>query len=331
MANCKNKRNCPQAPVVNFIRRQGINNYNNLTQFWIVNLIVVEATPQLIHDLSNLEQIDIIDLEYNQIIPHEEITQENHSSLRSPGGTENGLIAINAPAMWALGYTGRGRLVYDYDTGVWPTHPSFADRFMGLRVPMNEAWYGYFSNTPNGTVNDHGTHVLGTMAGLDTATHDTIGVAFGAYWIANDFVTASVATLPPITDMIGAFEWALNPDGDISTTGDIPDVINNSWRWYDDPDTAYCAGYVVNLMNAIEAAGIANVFSGGNAGPTNTTISSPQRINTSEVNTFSVGSINANVSYPYPLSNFSSLGPKQCPGSGSLLIHPEVVAPGQKY
>ena len=85
----------------------------------------------------------------------------------------------------------------------------------------------------------------------------------------------------------------------------------------------------VNLMNTIEAAGIANVFSGGNFGPSNTTISSPQRINTSDVNTFSVGSVNGNTSFPYPISSFSSRGPKQCPGSGSLAIHPEVVAPGQ--
>jgi len=82
-------------------------------------------------------------------------------------------------------------------------------------------------------------------------------------------------------------------------------------------------------MNAIEAAGIANVFSGGNFGPSNTTVSSPQRINTSDVNTFSVGSVNGNASFPYPISSFSSIGPKQCPGSGSLAIHPEVVAPGQ--
>ena len=107
----------------------------------------------------------------------------------------------------------------------------------------------------------------------------------------------------------------------LSTTSDIPDVISNSWRWYDDPDTAQCGGYVVNLMNAIEAAGIANVFSGGNFGPSNTTVSAPQRINTSEVNTFSVGSINGNVAFPHPISTFSSIGPKQCPGTG-IIIYP---------
>ena len=82
-------------------------------------------------------------------------------------------------------------------------------------------------------------------------------------------------------------------------------------------------------MNAIEAAGIANIFSGGNSGPNNSSVNSPQRINTSEVNTFCVGSVNGNLPFPHPISNFSTTGPSQCSGAGSLAIHPEVVAPGQ--
>ena len=100
--------------------------------------------------------------------------------------------------------------------------------------------------------------------GFISETNDTIGIAFNAYWIANDFVTSSVETLPPIEDMITSFEWALNPDGNTSTYYDVPDVINNSWRWYNEMDTFQCSGYAVELMNVIEAAGIANIFSAGN-------------------------------------------------------------------
>lgn len=303
----------------------------NVQPFWIVNVIVLEANAAAIETISKQANVALVDVENSTIIPHDPIIRGETNNSRSPGGVEAGLVAINAPAMWALGYTGRGRMVYDYDTGVWPTHPAFADRFLAHRFPMEQCWYGFFSNVPNGNVSDHGTHTLGTMAGLIEETNDTIGVAFGSYWIANDFVTSTVEALPPLTDMMGAFEWALNPDGDINTTNDIPDVINNSWRWRDDPDTVQCGGMVVNLMNAIEAAGIANVFSGGNSGPSNTTVNAPQRINTSEVNTFSVGSVNGNVSFPYPISNFSTIGPTQCPNGGNtaLEIHPEVVAPGQ--
>lgn len=297
--------------------------------FWIINIMIVKTNSIGIEELSKIENIQAMDLLEGKLEIHEPIIAGAENKTASPNGVEPGLVAINAPAMWALGYTGRSRVVYDYDTGVWPSHPAFSNRFFANFYPMSQSWYGYFSQSPNGSVSSHGTHTLGTMAGLDAANNDTIGVAFGAYWIANDFVTSTVAGLPPLVDMIGAFQWALNPDGDLSTTTDMPDVINNSWRWYDIGDTVHCGGFIVNLMNSIEAAGIANVFSGGNFGPSNTTISSPQRINTSKTNTFSVGSVDGNQAFPHPISSFSSKGPSQCPASGSLSMHPEVVAPGQ--
>ena len=296
--------------------------------FWIVNIIVAQVDAATIEKLWQFSNISSIKIEDNQFIAHDDF-KESADNNRTPNGVENGLIAIKAPAMWELGYTGRGRLAYNYDTGVWPNHPAFSNRFIGDRFPMQQSWIGYFNEFPNGSIQNHGTHTLGTIAGLVESTNDTIGVAFGSYWIANDFVTSTVQALPPIVNMIEAFQWALNPDNDTSTTDDVPDVINNSWRWYDGNDTIHCQGFVVNLMNAIEAAGIANVFSGGNSGPSNSSVNSPQRINTSEVNTFCVGSVNGNISFPHPISNFSTRGPSQCSASGSLAIHPEVVAPGQ--
>ena len=325
----QNQAEISQTEIIEYIETHYKSSYRNLKQFWLVNLIILEAKPDLINFLNTQSDIALLDFENDKIVMHDSFKINSVNLEKTPGGVENGLKAINAPAMWELGYTGRGRIVYDYDTGVWPDHPAFSSRYMGNFFPTTQSWFPWASSEPNGVISDHGTHTLGTILGLDTLTKDTIGVAFKSYWIANDYVNSTVGTLPPIADMILAFEWALNPDGDVSTTSDIPDVISNSWRWYDEPDTAQCGGYVVNLMNAIEAAGIANVFSAGNFGPSNTTVSAPQRINTSEVNTFSVGSINGNVAFPHPISSFSSIGPKQCPGTGSLSIHPEVVAPGQ--
>lgn len=298
--------------------------------FWIVNRVYVECDPALINAFAALSEISYIELAKGEIGFEVPVVGESPITSRNPGVAEPGLYAINAHRMWKLGYTGRGRLVYNYDTGVWPEHPAFSDRYLEKRFPESQSWIGYSSPVATGKVNDHGTHVLGTIAGLVKETSDTLGVATGSYWIANDFVGTRVEGLPPISVMIHAFEWAFNPDGDLNTYYDVPDVINNSWRWYDAPDKEHCStGLIVDLMNAIEAAGIANVFAGGNFGPDNTTISSPQRINTSKVNTFSVGSVNANLDYPYPISSFSSRGPTQCPGSDFERIHPQVVAPGE--
>ena len=315
-----------QADIIREIKSKP-QDYSNLKSSWIINSIFLDASKNLIKSIAfhpNIKRIHIQDTQADII---EYIDNEN-LSFQIEDGTEPGIEAINVRPLWEMGYTGKGKLVFNYDTGVWPQHEAFSNRFFGNLYPLSQCWDGYFSPIPNGHVSDHGTHTLGTMAGLVAETNDTIGIAFNSYWIANDFVTSSVETLPPIEDMITSFEWALNPDGDINTDYDVPDVINNSWRWYNEIDTFQCSGYAVQLMNTIEAAGIANIFSAGNNGPDNEGVRSPQRINSNLVNTFCVGSINAN-NDDYQISSFSCRGPTQCPGEGSLSIYPEVVAPGQ--
>jgi len=326
---CKKMQNISDSTQEEIL--QIINNrhdYKKLKTSWIINAIFLEAKQALIKELSNHPDIQLLQIQDTQPDIIDYIDNNSEHTLPVENGTEPGIEAINVRPLWEMGYTGKGILVFNYDTGVWPQHPAFSDRFFANLYPMAQSWDGYFSEIPNGEISDHGTHTLGTMAGLVVETNDTIGIAFNAYWIANDFVTSSVETLPPIADMITSFEWALNPDGDLSTYHDVPDVINNSWRWYNEMDTFQCAGYAVELMNVIEAAGIANIFSAGNNGPNNTGVRSPQRINTNLVNTFCVGSINAN-NDDLLISTFSCRGPTQCPGEGSLSIYPEVVAPGQ--
>lgn len=324
----KNTAETSQFNVLQYLKDKN-ESVKNIQSFWIANVVFCEMRASEIESLNQFEEIAMIYFENNRFELGDVYTQEEHIDLRGPGGTEPSIEACNVRPLWELGYTGRGRKVFVYDTGVWPNHQAFGSRFMGNFGFLNEAWYGYYHDEPNGERNSHGTHVLGTMVGLDENTADSIGIAMKSYWIANDHVGPTIAVMPDLPYLMAAYQWALNPDGDINTTDDIPDVINNSFRWYDGADMEQCEGIVVDLMIAIDAVGIANIYSGGNHGPSNTTISAPQRINVSEVNTFSVGSINGNMPFPHPLSTFSSLGPKQCPGEGSLAIHPEVVAPGQ--
>ncbi|MBN2681722.1 MAG: S8 family peptidase [Bacteroidales bacterium] len=299
-----------------------------LKQWYIFNGFLVEADAQGIDQL--LANYDIEYLDYAgrkaELLPY--IDEENKNLVKSPTEPEAGLVVINAPPMWALGYTGRGRLIYGYDTGVWPDHPSFSERYMGRFFPPEQSWYGYWNPEPTGILNDHGTHTLGTAIGLDSETADTIGVAWGSYWIATDIIKGTIDQVPEVPHLVDAFEWALNPDGNFETVSDIPDVINNSWRWRDEIDTVECEGFVVSLFSALEAVGIANIFSGGNSGPSNTGINSPQRVKINEVNSFCVGAIDGN-SATLPIVYFSTRGPSQClPTDSALSIHPEVVAPG---
>src|SRR5690606_17277289 len=110
----------------------------------------------------------------------------------------------------------------------------------------------------------------------------------------------------------------------------IPDVINNSWgrdNTVVNQDWSPCSEVVIPVISAVQAAGIANVFSAGNEGPGVSTLGVPHNINTGLVNSFTVGAVNGNEPTGL-IASFSSRGPSLCGGEGSILIKPEVSAPG---
>jgi subtilisin family serine protease len=319
--------NQTQANVVNLLNSNS-NRVKSYKSYWIINMMVIEAKKDVIMQLAGLPEIDYME-EFDHFTGKPiEIMKGITAAEKSVGGIEPGLAAINAPALWSMGYTGKARKYFSIDTGVWKDHPAISDNWLGNYQPMNQALYGIDSPVPIDKSGSHGTHTVGTVLGLEQATNDTIGVAFNAYFMVSDPIVTNIADIKPLPDYIDVFEFALNPDGDTATTSDIPDAINNSWGIDEHHDTSICSGYVTQMFDAIETAGIANVFSAGNEGPSDTTIGKPQYVSTGLVNTFTVGAVNG-ASPSFPITNFSSHGPTACPtGGGSLEIKPEVVAPG---
>lgn len=303
------------------------NKVTSYKSFWIINMMSIEAKKSIIEQIASMPEVDYIELYDHFTGKVIEVMEVKSSTQKSIGGIENGLSAINAPLLWSMGYTGKSRKLYSIDTGVWKDHPAISDAWLGNYQPLTQAWHAVDSPIPIDKSSSHGTHTTGTVLGLDSATNDTIGVAFNAYFMAADPIVTNIADIKPLPEYIDVFEFALNPDGDTATTNDIPDAINNSWGIDEHNDTSICAGYVTQMFQAIETAGIANVFSAGNEGPGNTTIGKPQYVSTGLVNTFTVGAVNSHTS-GNPIANFSSRGPTACPASGSIAIKPEVVAPG---
>jgi subtilisin family serine protease len=324
------KANKSQKDVIGYLNsyeQQKPGSIINLESFWICNMIVAEVPASLIWKLAERDDIISLDLDASYITSPVKPVEEKPSEAKSVGGSETGLKVIGADVMWKKGYTGKNRITYSIDTGVWPDHPALSDRFLANFFPMSQCWFPYDSELPSDKTGSHGTHTLGTTCGLEKATNDTIGCAFNAYWICSDPVATSLATVKPLSDFMYAYEWAMNPDGDTSTVWDIPDAINNSWGYDAPTDTSLCESYASQMFLAVEAAGIADVFSAGNAGPGAQTIGSPHHINSNIVNSFTVGALDGNT-VGYPIASFSSRGPSICGGSGSLLIMPEVSAPG---
>lgn len=161
--------------------------YRNEKRFWICNMISLEANTELLEELVKRSDIEFIDLSNARMTkPLDPIMRGEGRISRAPNGVEPGIKAINAHALWAMGYTGRGRLGHNVDTGVWPTHPAITTNWMGTYKPLSECWYAYDTQFPGDKSGAHGTHTVGTTMGLDRATNDTIGVAFNARFIASD-------------------------------------------------------------------------------------------------------------------------------------------------
>lgn len=314
-----------QPAVINRLQQLDGTEAASIYPVWITNAIYVRANAAAIARMSDWPEVGEIlwNAPVEIILP---VSRE--AAAAGPNGKEVGLSAIKAPFMWKLGYTGYGRKALVIDTGDDPEHPALIDNFWGHQVPTQQAWNG--SKYPEDCA-EHGTHVTGTVCGLDRKTNDTIGVAFNAHWmggpmqfpVGNDLGCASSFNQTVFANTV-TMQWAINPDGNAATTSDQPDVINCSWR----AGPFDCGNsQAINVLNAVEAAGIAVVWAQGNNGPDPSTVSSGAAMNMDLVNTFAVGAIdgaNAN----FPIADFSSRGPSPCGGSGALLIKPEVCAPG---
>jgi len=306
------------------------------TSHWISNLVIAKVTKEEIYRLNERTDVDFIELnfEFSLVEPIQRgKVQNGQNGPQIDGiGVTPGLYAIQADRVWnELGITGAGRLVANMDTGVDGSHPALADRWRGTLpgVEPSAAWLDVLGGGSNFPVDSgsHGTHVMGTETGLGVATGDTIGVAWGAYWIACNAI--GQGTGPEFdNDVITALEWFADPDGDPGTVDDVPDVVQNSWRInenfgynYEDCDDRWWAA-----IDNCEASGVVLTWSAGNEGPGAETVGSPPDRITTPFNVYAVGAVDAtNYSYPYPTASFSSRGPSGC---DHVTVKPEVTAPG---
>lgn len=310
-----------QADILFYLRSRVGSGVRTYDPFWITNAIYVEATPEILVELSKRNDVARLQLDDDS----EPITPLRESSAPSslPDNAEPGLRVINAHKLWALGFTGKGSIVMNIDAGVDGDHPALSSSWRGNHVPASHAWYDpvggtdfpiEFSGSP---VAGHGTHTMGIMVGMDPATRDTIGVAPGAEWIATGDSTIS------LPNQIRCLQWGLDPDGNPSTMDDMPLVVNCSWV-RGNPGCKQTS--LTELIQALETAGVAVIFAAGNTGPDPGSAMWPGRMNFTETVIFSVGYVDGN-DPGLVIGDSSGRGPTPCSGEGDS-IKPEVVAPG---
>ncbi|MDD5424996.1 MAG: S8 family serine peptidase [candidate division Zixibacteria bacterium] len=301
-----------------------------IKSYWLVNAVVAEITAGELTELAARQDIETIDLiPQTFLIAPDQTIMEYFNPAETDSVTSN-LTYVNAHLAHAAGFTGLGRLVCTFDTGVDGNHPALKDRWKGLDGDSAAAWFDPYDNQsfPHTITNcglsvcypNHGTHVMGILTGRNPAIDYTVGVAPEARWIS-----AAVVDIAG-TSFLNAFEWAADPDGNPNTIDDVPDVINHSWgidKLTMPNSSIGCANVFFDAIDNIEMLGIVNIFGAGNTGR-DTAIYNPANRANDSLDCFAIGNINVNV-VPPTLSNTSSRGPSDCPGGG---IKPNVVAPG---
>lgn len=328
--------NATQGPLLaDLTARRVRGEVRGYTPYWIANLVVAQMTAKAVREVA--ARPDVAEVEANFKVslmePVGDVGREEDP--QTPMAATSGLCAIHAPRVWyELGITGAGRVVGGLDTGVMLGHAALKDRWRGNKfgAVLGDAWLDVLGTSPaipsDQSMSGHGTHTMGTMVGLGSVTQDSIGVAWGAHWIACNAIQQNVGSEFD-NDVIEAFQWFADPDGNPNTTDDVPDVVQNSWRvnetypgGYQDCDSRWWA-----VIDGCEASGCAVVFSAGNEGPDPQTIGSPSDRITTPTNIFAVGAVDASVGCPSSpnIAGFSSRGPSGCDG---VTKKPEVVAPG---
>jgi len=287
-------------------------------RFWITNCVLVDATKDVLEEIAKRNDVEIV-------YPNYPVSLISPVSIDEPLGQskiDNNLDAVKIREVWKIGYTGKGRLVCNFDTGVEGTHPALSHNWRGNNGgSSSSSWFDPLGSTFPVDGSGHGTHTMGIIAGVTPS--DTIGVAFEAQWIAAGVIDRGRSLPATIGDILAAFQWASDPDGNPETMNDVPDVINNSWGIPKELKPPCDQTFWLAIDN-VEALGVVCVFATGNEGSDSFTVRTPADRISSPTNTFSVGAVNTNVS-GYPIASFSSRGPSGC---DSTTIKPEVCAPG---
>lgn len=290
-----------EQPLVALLRQHGV---TDITSLWLVNGLAFSASPALLDQLRDLEEVVALHLD-EAVAPVEVAPNFAHFAA---GWNVN---RVQAPALWNLGYRGAGRVVALLDSGVDLNHPQLGPRWRGGA----NSWFDPFDNTAEpsdfrdlgeaGQSLAHGTAVAGVLvAGAN------LGVAPEARWIAARIFHPT--RTPQQSHILAALQWALDPDGN-PATDDAPDVLNGSWGL---TSQNVCNSVYRPAIEALKAAGIAVVFAAGNSGPAAATSESPANYPES----FAVGASDSQDL----VASFSARGPSAC-GQG---LYPDVVAPG---
>jgi subtilisin family serine protease len=318
---------------LNYYSRSGA--ISEVKALWIANVINCYATPEVIEQLATRHDVERIDHDEERILLYpfsvEEAKDEGTREI-----TYN-VLKVNAPDVWALGFTGEGIVVAVLDTGVNYNHNDLSNN---MWTHPDFPYHGWnFTNNTNNPMDfhGHGTHCAGTVAGDGTSGSQT-GIAPGAKIMALQVLTSSGGgTESGVWD---AIEFGVEHGANVLS-------LSLGWQHSWGPDRASWR----NTMDNALAAGVVAAVAAGNEGDQQGSYPIPDNVRTpgdcpppwlhpdqtligGTSAVITIGATNSSDN----LAGFSSRGPVTWqniagftdypynPGIG--LIRPDIVAPG---
>ena len=313
-----------QGPVLKALQAAGV----EYRPYWITNMIWVRGGLGAVEAMAR--RSDVAHVYANPTVHVDEpVSKGDSAAPASPSAIEWNITKVNAPSVWAAGYTGQGAVVAGQDTGYQWDHPALKGKYRGWDGSTASHDYNWHNSIHSGggtcganslfpcDDHGHGTHTMGTMVG-DDGLANQIGMAPGAKWIGCRNMDQGNGTPTTYSE---CYQFFLAPTTVAGTNPDpskAPDVINNSWGC---PPSEGCTdpNVMLTLVNNVRAAGIVTVHSAGNSGSACSTISEPSAIYDSSTTVGATTSTDA-------IASYSSRGAVTIDGSNRL--KPDISAPG---
>ena len=230
-----------------------------------------------------------------------------------------GVMKINAPSVWAAGFTGQGVVIGGEDTGISgiirsssrSTAAGTARRpittttgTMRSTMRRRQSVRIGFAGASDDEADRHGTHTAGTFAGDDgpgASPRHRYGVAPGAKWIGCRNMDEGAGTPARYIECM-QFMIAPTDSQRPERNPDLgADMVSNSWSC---PSSEGCIDRTCSqtAVDKLVKAGVFYAAAAQNSGPSCSTITDPPALYDSA---FVVGATNMSDQ----LASFSSLGP----------------------
>ena len=317
-----------QVGLQDFLKSAGV----GYQSFWAANMIVAMADRSLVDKLAARADVARVDSNAPTRWIEDPVVEKlgvTSRDVNAPEAAEWGVMNVNAPAVWALGFTGQGMVVGNEDTGMRWTHNALQLKYRGWNgttADHNFNWHDSI-HSGGGTCganavapcddNGHGTHTTGTTVG-DDGIGNQVGVAPGAKWIGCRNMDQGNGTPATYTECFQFFIAPTDLTGNNPNAALRPHVINNSWGC-PVSDGCVSGGELEAIVNNTEAAGIFVEVSAGNSGSGCSTVSDAPAMYSASFSTGAIDIGNA-------LASFSSRGPSTFYTPN--ILKPNISAPG---